>query len=77
MAEALVSLIPLSVAMLVLFFFSIPISRRKGKSIVYPVLCLIPFVSIFILFYLANLTDKNVLDRLAELERNARQAGKT
>jgi hypothetical protein len=42
MSEALLSLIPFAVITLVFFVFSIPLSRRKGKSFIYPILCLIP-----------------------------------
>ena len=72
MNEALVSLLPLLIITLIFFVFSIPVSRRKGKSFIYPVLCRIPFVTIFILLYLVSLTDKQVLDRLAALEGKAR-----
>ncbi len=72
MNEALISLLPLLIVTLIFFVFSIPISRRKGKNFIYPVLCLIPFVTIFILLYLVSLTDKQVLDRLAALEGKAR-----
>jgi hypothetical protein len=72
MNEALISLLPFLIVTLIFVVFSIPISRRKGKSFIYPVLCLIPFVTIFILLYLVSLTDKQVLDRLAALEGKAR-----
>ena len=67
--DPIFSLLPLIFVTLVLFFLSIPISRRKGRSVVYPLLCLIPIVAFFIVVYLASLTDKQVLDRLAALER--------
>ena len=67
-SEVLISLIPLAVATLIFFVFSIPLSRRKGKSFIFPMLCLIPVLTIFILLYLVSLTDKQVLDRLNALE---------
>jgi putative effector of murein hydrolase len=67
-SEAFISLIPFSVVTLIFFVFSIPLSRRKGKSFIYPMLCLIPFLTIFILLYLVRLTDKQILDRLNALE---------
>jgi hypothetical protein len=67
-AEMLISLAPFLVTTLIAFFFSIPISRRKGKGVVFAAWGLIPFVTPFILFYLVSLTDKSVLDRLAALE---------
>ncbi|HZA00664.1 MAG TPA: hypothetical protein VE665_00115 [Hyphomicrobiaceae bacterium] len=67
-SESLISLIPFAVVTLIFFVFSVPLSRRKGKSFIYPMLCLIPFVTIFILLYLVSLTDKQVLDRLNALE---------
>ena len=72
MDEALISLLPFLIVTLIFFVFSIPISRRKGKSFIFPVLCLIPFITIFVLLYLVSLTDKQVLDRLAALEGKAR-----
>jgi hypothetical protein len=71
MNEALVSLLPFLIVILIFFGLSIPISRRKGKSFIYPLLCLVPFATIFILLYLVSLTDQQVLDRLAALEGKA------
>ena len=62
----LLSLVPFLLT--TIFFFAIPISRRKGKGIGFAAWCLIPFVTPFILLYLVSLTDKSVLDRLAALE---------
>jgi len=70
--DPLLSLLPFLVITAIFFVFSIPMSRRKGKSFVYPLLCLIPFITPFIIFYLASLTDKEVLDRLAALEGKLR-----
>jgi hypothetical protein len=67
LVSLLVSLLPLLIVTLIVFVFSIPISRRKGKSFIYPLLCLVPFATP----YLASLTDQQVLDRLAALERKA------
>ena len=72
MDESLISLLPFLIVTLIFFVFSIPVSRRKGVSFIYPILCLVPFVSIFILLYLVSLTDKLVLDRLAALEGQTR-----
>lgn len=68
LAHALISMVPLLLTTLIFFFFAIPISRRKGKGVGFAALCLIPFLTPFILFYLISLTDKSVLDRLAALE---------
>ena len=68
-SEMLISLVPFLVITLIFFFFSIPISRRKGKGVGFAAWGLIPFVTPLILFYLVSLTDKSVLDRLAALER--------
>ncbi len=64
----LISLLPFLLVSLIFFLFANPISRRKGKGIGYAALCLVPFLSIFILLYLVSLTDKSVSDRLAALE---------
>ena len=69
--EMLISLVPFLVTTLIAFFFSIPISRRKGKGVGFAAWGLIPFVTPFILFYLVSLPDKSVLDRLAALEGKA------
>jgi predicted membrane-bound dolichyl-phosphate-mannose-protein mannosyltransferase len=66
--HALFSLMPFLLFTLISFFFAIPISRRKGKGVGFAAWCLVPFVTLFILFYLVSLTDKSVLDRLAALE---------
>ncbi|MCA1365415.1 MULTISPECIES: hypothetical protein [Bradyrhizobium] len=68
LAHALISMVPLLLTTLIFFFFAIPISRRKGKGVGFAALCLIPFLTPFILFHLISLTDKSVLDRLAALE---------
>ncbi|MCA1394266.1 hypothetical protein I6F20_35265 [Bradyrhizobium sp. IC3123] len=68
LAHALISMVPLLLTTLIFFFFAIPISRRKGKGVGFAALCLIPFLTPFILFHLISLTDKSVLDRLAPLE---------
>ena len=67
-----VTVLPFLIISLIFYFFAIPISRRKGKGNLFPLLCLIPFFSAFILIYLASLTDKEVLDRLAALEGKVR-----
>ncbi|MCA1437831.1 hypothetical protein I6F33_33435 [Bradyrhizobium sp. BRP20] len=68
LAHALISMVPLLLTTLIFFFFAIPISRRKGKGVGFAALCLIPFLTPFLLFHLISLTDKSVLDRLAALE---------
>ena len=45
------SLLPLLLVTLIFFFLAIPISRRKGKNLGYAVLCLVPFLSVFVLLY--------------------------
>jgi hypothetical protein len=65
------SLLPFWITTIFFFFFSIPISRRKGKGVGFAAWGLIPFVTPFILFHLASLPDKSVLDRLAALESKA------
>jgi hypothetical protein len=72
MDDMLLSLVPFLIITLVLFFFAIPIGRRKGRGFGFVLLCLIPLVGPFILLYLASLTDKQILDRLAALKNNAR-----
>jgi len=64
----LISPLPFLLITFMCFLFAIPISRRKGKGIGFAALCLVPFLTPFIIFYLASLTDKSVLDRLAALE---------
>jgi hypothetical protein len=68
LSDALISMVPFLLVTFICFLFAIPISRRKGKGIGFAAWCLVPFLSFFILFYLASLTDKSVLDRLAALE---------
>ena len=62
------SLLPFLLFTFIAFLFAIPISRRKGKGIGFAAWSLCHFLTPFILFYLASLTDKSVLDRLAALE---------
>jgi hypothetical protein len=66
--QLLLSLAPFALVTLICFFVAVPICRRKGRSLGIAFLCLIPFVTPFILFYFASLTDKQVLDRLSQLE---------
>jgi hypothetical protein len=72
LSHALISMVPFLLTTIIFFFFAIPISRWKGKEIGFAAWCLIPFVAPFILFHLASLTDKSVLDRLAALEGKTR-----
>jgi hypothetical protein len=51
LSHALISLVPLLLTTLIIFFFAIPISRRKGKGIGFAAWCLIPFLTPFIVFY--------------------------
>jgi len=67
----LLSLLPFLLVTFLCFLFAIPMSRRKGKGIGFAALCLVPFLTPFIVFYLASLTDKSVSDRLAALEGKA------
>ena len=68
-SDMLLSLVPyLFISFLFFLFLAIPMSRRKGKGIGFAAWSLVPFLAPFILFYLASLTDKSVLDRLAALE---------
>ena len=66
------SLLPFLIVTIVFFIFAIPIGRRKGKSIGFAFLCLVPLVGPFILLYIISLTDKAVLERLATLEQRLR-----
>jgi hypothetical membrane protein len=66
------SLLPFLIVTIIFFLFAIPISRRKGKSIAFPILCLVPLLGPFILLYLASLSDKAVLERLSALEQKLR-----
>jgi hypothetical protein len=45
--------------------------KRKGRDVVYAWLCIVPLVQIFVLIWLASLTDKEILERLALLEQKA------
>jgi hypothetical protein len=45
--------------------------KRKGRDVVYAWLCIVPIVQIFVLIWLASLTDKEILERLAHLEQKA------
>ena len=67
----LISLLPFLLITFICFVFAIPMSRRKGKGVGFAAWCLVPFLTPFIVFYLASLTDKSVLDRLAALEGKA------
>jgi hypothetical protein len=49
----------------------LPMSRRKGRSIGWAFLCFFPLGGVLVLFWLASLTDKQVLDRLSRLEARA------
>ena len=64
----ILSLLPFLLVTFICFLFAIPMSRRKGEGVGFAALCLVPFLTPFIIFYLASLADKSVLDRLAALE---------
>jgi predicted membrane-bound dolichyl-phosphate-mannose-protein mannosyltransferase len=71
----LLSMLPYMLVTFVFFLVAIPISHRKGKGTGFAMWCLIPFATLFVLFYLVSLTDKSVLDRLAALERKNAEEG--
>jgi hypothetical membrane protein len=72
LSHALISMVPFLLVTFIFFLVAIPISRRKGKGTGFAMWCLIPFATPFIMFYLASLTDRSVLDRLAALEDKTR-----
>jgi hypothetical protein len=70
--DLLISLLPILFVTFILFLVAIPISYRKGKGLAFALLVLIPLAGMFVVIYLASLTDKKVLDRLAALEGKPR-----
>jgi hypothetical protein len=69
LTHALLSLLPLILAMgtvAIVIFFMAP---RKGKSRAWTLLGLVPLANMLFLIWLASLTDKAVIDALAELKK--------
>ena len=66
-AVALVSLVPLLLAMGSIALIILFIAPRKGKSRAWALLGMIPLANMFILIWLASLTDRAVLDAIADL----------
>ncbi len=61
--------------MAIFWIVTIPVTRRKGKSVVLTiVLSLIPIVGFLYIYWVFSLTDKKVLQRLDELEKKLPQA---
>ena len=66
------SFIPIILIGVPFVIFAAKFAKRKGKDRVpYVLMSLIPFVGLFVLMWLASLTDKVVLDRLEQLENKA------
>jgi hypothetical protein len=52
-----------------ILIISVPVTKRKGKSLVKTVLfTFIPIVNIFYLFWIISLTDKSVIDDINALK---------
>ena len=68
-AAALLSLLPLLLAMGIVAIIIFFMASRKGKSRAWTFLGMIPLANMLILIWLASLTDKAVLDTLEELKR--------
>lgn len=66
------SLIPLAVIAVALFFVLIPVAKRKGKRWPIALWAFVPGVNAFVGYWLCSLTDKDVLDRIAALEKTQR-----
>ena len=47
-----------------------PIVRRKGRSVLWLIPVLVPFVGFLVAMWIVSLTDKEVLDRLKRLEED-------
>ncbi|WP_415907844.1 hypothetical protein [Oleiharenicola sp. Vm1] len=70
-AIALVSLLPMLLVFLVVAIAIFVMAPRKGRSRAWAILGLLPLVNVLVLIWLASLTDKAVLDALAELRRRS------
>lgn len=68
-AIALLSLLPLFIAMGAVALVILIMAPRKGKSRAWALLGLMPLANMVVLIWIASLTDKAVLDALAELKR--------
>ncbi len=69
--EFFFQLIPFIIFSLPFVWFGYKLCNRKGENIAYAWLCIVPLVQFFILLWLASLTDKEILERLAHLEQKA------
>lgn len=68
-AGGFASFIPLLILGIVLAFIAAKFAKRKRKKpVLYVLLALIPAFGGLVLIWLASLTDKEVLDRLSQLE---------
>ena len=77
-AAGFASFIPLVLMGVIFGICAYFIGRRKGKNpLVCFLLCLIPGFNGLYLFYLASLTDKNILERLDYLESFLKVSKKT
>jgi cell division inhibitor SulA len=68
-AVALLSLLPLFIAMGTVALIILLMAPRKGKSRAWALLGLLPLANMVVLIWIASLTDKAVLDALAELKK--------
>jgi hypothetical protein len=68
MGDVVLQLIPWLLISGIFIWIAARFCKRKGKDLVYAWICIIPGVAFFVLLWLASLTDKQVLDRLAALE---------
>ena len=65
------SFIPLIVISLAIVSFAWPMSKRKGMGAGIALLSLVPIIGYLVLIWIASKPDKDLLDRIAKLERGA------
>jgi hypothetical protein len=64
----LMAFLPLLIISIVYAALLWPILRRKGKSRLHIIWSIVPIFGMLLFIWVLSLTDKSVLDRLAELE---------
>ena len=65
----IVTFLPMLLLCALLAVLMFRIARRKGRSELFCLLGFVPFANVMVALWLASLTDKAVLDQLAELKR--------
>ena len=73
--DAIAQFIPFLLIVVLQAAIAWPMTKRKGLSVGYFILCSVPLIGPVALLWVASKTDQSILDRLARLEASDTDKG--